>query len=367
MYKPFIFFSEPTFVFYLMKLPNIVCMGIYCMIRKRNYRKYLEHLRYVNEIRKVCKAHGECDKKGNWNIKCSYKISETKIKVRVRFMKIGKDITYENFRTEVSCYTLNTTQYIFKKGWGYFELYENPLPIKSIKTDYHKISIGNGIDGIVMWDFDIYSCCLIAGKPRNGKTVEMLYILNGLIQARYDIWLIDGKVVDYYVLRKHFNYYIQNKDLLKVCEFINDFHNAMEERYIKMEQLNINNYRKADDMSPVFLICDEYLSVIDRAKKELKKVDYDNLIYLLGDIIRRGPASGYQVVLSMQRADTTYIVGEMRANIQLKIVVGNGGEELYNMMFDDKDLPPLPVGNAWYQQGDTTSVLAIPYYEDIEV
>ena len=52
---------------------------------------------------------------------------------------------------------------------------------------------------------------------------------------------------------------------------------------------------------------------------------------MIGDIVRRGPAGGIQLVLGMQRADTVYIPGEMRSNMQCKIVVGDGGNDLYKM------------------------------------
>ena len=60
---------------------------------------------------------------------------------------------------------------------------------------------------------------------------------------------------------------------------------------------------------------------------------------------------------------------EMRSNMQCKIVVGDGGNDLYKMMFEDESdiCVPVEIGHAWYRMGSAPRTMAVPLYETIEV
>lgn len=363
--------ESPTFIFYLTKLPGTLVKALIQVIRKQDVSRPFYDLINIAKIRKQIMFYKR--KKANESEKVYFKyyIGEHYIEVRVLFGRKMPESEYEQL-IQVCGTTTQMHHSVLSRKDGYYTfcLYHDPIPQKCIVVDEekHEICVGQDYQGAVMWDFDIHSCALIAGKPRNGKSSVIMYLLNSLVQADWDIWLIDGKDVDYIAYIDYFTEYVGNDDLSQVIELIERFHQQMVNRYGLMHDHRVNKYVKMG-LEPKFLICDEYLSVIERIRKECTKAQYEKVIYMVGDIVRRGPAGGIQLVLGMQRADTVYIPGEMRSNMQCKIVVGDGGNDLYKMMFEDESdiCVPVEIGHAWYRMGSAPRTMAVPLYETIEV
>ncbi len=362
--------EAPTFVFYILNLPSLIVKTIIAAIRKEDMTKPIKDLRMIAMIRKQVISYKKKRGAESEKVKLLYDIGTYCIEIYVLFQRRMTVSEYDNLAETCATITQrHTTEVSRKYGYYSFMLYEDPQPKKKIIVDQkkHEICIGQDYHGSVMWDFDTHSCCLIAGKPRNGKSSMIMYMLNSLVTANWDIWMIDGKDVDYIGYTDYFKEYVGNDDLSLIIDLITRFHQQMVDRYALMKEHKVNKYGKLG-LNPIFLICDEYLSVIERIKKSCKKDEYERMIYMIGDIVRRGPAGGVQLILGMQRADTVYIPGEMRSNMQLKIVVGDGGKELYKMMFEDEaDLcEKVNVGYGWYRMGSAPTTFAIPFYEDIE-
>ena len=137
------------------------------------------------------------------------------------------------------------------------------------------------------------------------------------------------------------------------------FKDEMQLRYDSMVQRGIYNYFEDESLEPVFLLIDEYLTIIETADKKEQTV----IKKLVSEIIWLGRAAGYFLIVTMQRADAKYIDGAIRDNFACRVVVGKASKESYSMIFDRK-LNGFEKGRAWVQINNDLQIISIPFYND---
>lgn len=371
-----------TFAWYLIEFPMDLLYIIILFIRKKSIKRYFLVKRRINIIRKQCKElRGKgavslysSTKQTKDTIRIYYKYTDTAILLKFRMIaKVVQIRDYEKFVESCHVLTgLKNTEYEVnnKNGYAYFKLFEEPNPISSIIVDNekHAVSIGTGFEDIVLWEFDKAPHCLIIGETGSGKSTFMAYLISGLLRLdNVQIWMLDGKVVDYSLSRDLFSHYLANNNAEDNLQFLKDFHNLMLDRYNMMAENGVKNYRKLN-LEPHILIADEFIDVIGRCPKDKAgKAIKEEMESIIGSIARLGRAAGMQLIVSMQRPDTTYIDGNTRDQFQLRIVLGGASNQAYNMAFEQNDLKKLNIGKAWYRMGNKLDVMAIPLYEEIEV
>ena len=362
-YKKILYYQITNVLWYLIQSPFMLLHYICCKFRKQPYDRYKRILSIRNELRKACGVYGKQDKDKNWNIVCSYKVKPRSVSVKLR-IDSKNDTDYEKFKADIQKYTgCTTSEYHFKKGFGYFDIILPYEPDKKYECDRTMLSIGTASEGVYMWDYKMYPHALIVGDTGQGKSTTMFYIISALLSQSFEVWMIDGKKVDFYKYQCKFDYYLPYKsekfDL--VIEMIESFKNAMDARLDMMAEMEINNYTQSSDLSPVFLIIEEWLVIADEMPKK-KKEEAQKLI---GKIVRFGRAAGYNCIVTMQRADAEFITTSIRDNFKLKMVLGTPSDTSYDMMFGES-LEGLSIGKAWVKQGHRLTVVTMPEYTGID-
>lgn len=370
MYRKINFTYLLSPAWYFLTFPMDLVIMFYLLIKKKSIKQYWRMKSDVNEVRKVMEPFSDKDKNGRIDtMDVRYKMQENSIELKFKFQNIKiTDRLIDNFRDGVRIQTgLNVTEIQSKRHWMYLTLFEAPIPQYRTAYTNGSVSVGTGINGLVMWNYDSSPHMLFIGETGTGKSTAIRYLLSSLLKAGLSIWCIDGKIVDYNIYQHHFERYVTNEDVEKVASMISDFYQDMQKRYVMMQTKQVDDYRKIDGMKPKFLLIDEHVSVITRIESELTKERAKTIKAMLGDVARKGRASGNQVIFSMQRPDVKFIDGEMRDNIQFRMVLGSASKESYLMAFGDGSLRGLNQGNAWYKQGLEMSVLSIPNYTEIRL
>ena len=252
----------------------------------------------------------------------------------------------------------------------YFSLVSNAgKPREFFITKKNAIPFGTKFGKVIEWLFDKYPHALIAGETGTGKSSLIYYFLSSIL-SNYTTWCIDGKDVDYWALRDNFSYYAGISSTNECFDLLQRFQSQMQERYNDMKKDTFVKYTQLD-LAPVFLIIDEFPSVVeamDTAK--LQKAKYsqrDEFLRIVGDIVRRGRAAGFFLVICMQRADARYIGGDTRDNMRLKIGLGSMTEDAYSMLFgnEHRKLEELGMGQGYYKLGNELSMFAFPELEKV--
>lgn len=368
MYKKILYFDMTSTLWYILQSPFILLNFICCKIRKKSFDRYMKLVNIRNEIRKACKTYGKRDTKTNkeWNIKCWYKIDKKSSRINVKLRIDSKNNTeYDKFKDDITKYTeCITSTYTFRKGYAYFDVILPYIPSYQYECDTKQVSIGTGGDGIYFWDYKMYPHALIVGDTGQGKSTTMFYITSALLSNNFDIWLIDGKKVDFYKYQDKFYKYLpyENENHKEIIDMITDFKESMESRLSDMAEMGINNYTQSPTLKPVFLIIEEWLVIADEMPKKTK----EQAQKLIGKIVRFGRAAGYNAIVTMQRADAEFITTSIRDNFKFKMVLGTPSDTSYDMMFGES-LDGLEIGKAWVKQGHELSVISMPEYTGIDV
>lgn len=370
MYRKINFTYLLSPAWYFLTFPMDLMIMFYLLIKKKSIKQYWKMKSDINEVRKVMEPFSDKDKNGRIDtMDVRYKMQESSIELKFKFQNIKiTDRLIDNFRDGVRIQTgLNVTEVQSKRHWMYLTLFEAPLPIDRLYHAKGCVCIGTGINGLVTWKYDQFPHMLFIGETGTGKSTAIRYLLSSLFSADLCVWCIDGKVIDYSAYEQYFERYEANVDIRKIVNLIADFYIDMCDRYDGMKINNVDNYQKIDGMKPKFLLIEEYVSIITRIETECDKETIKSTKARIGDVIRKGRASGNQIIFSMQRPDAKFIDGEMRDNIQLKLVLGSASKESYEMAFGDRSLRQLEQGHGWYKQGTNLSVLSIPNYESIKI
>lgn len=364
-YKRIRGFNMWSMFFYASKSFGIVFHLIACKLRKKDASNYLTSIRYVNIVRETCNYFSEKDSQNRSTLRAYYKINDNRIDIRVRFYKKAVESDYERFRESVELHTYTTTRLQQEKTYQKFSIVLNIEPLMDYEADRSKVTIGTGIYGLIYW---LYAECphlLIVGPTRNGKTSLMKYLLNGVFKASYDVYMVDGKAVDYANDIDNFKYYVSNtnENYDDIIYVVKKFHTNMLLRIEDLKAARVNNYIDVSSIEPRFLIIDEFEHILD----SLNKKQMAEIQLYINAIVKLGGAFGCFLVVSMQRPDAELLGGRVRENFMTKVVVGDAGAETYQMMFKQSSLKPLARGKAWYRADEESlNIIAIPFYKKIQ-
>lgn len=362
MYHRVSLYNVPHITFYTLKLPLYVFYYLKSRVLKTE-NHFPEIMSLLNVLRVECANYDKVDERGKHSLKCYYCYDEKCIYVKLRFYKKVNEEEYANFRNSVDIHCdYGISNLSVKNGYFHFVIYMRTEPIYSYEIDNYKMSVGTYYKGLYYWQFSKYPHMLAIGDTGQGKSVFIRYILNSLFSAQFDVWCVDGKKIDYANDEYRFTRYVAN-DVIKtsVIELLYDFRDEMQVRYDQMRKNGIRNYYEDQNLKPVFLLIDEYLTIVETAeKKELTEIKK-----LISEIIWLGRAAGYFLIITMQRADAKYIDGAIRDNFACRIVVGKASKESYMMIFN-KNVKGFEIGRAWLQINNDMEIISIPHYKEFE-
>lgn len=356
--------NSPDFMYWLSNSLSIIAHFFICKIRKKSFKDFMTRKRIVNEVRKTCRDYSEKDNQNRKTLKCWTAQLENAVRVRVRFNKKATENEYMKFKDTVEIHTSVTTALQKEKGFLYFDVLVFLHPKYEFEGSRTTVSIGTGFDGLTMWDWVQYPHCLVVAETGQGKSVFVRYLLLGLFTSQTQVWLVDGKMVDYYAYRDKFDRYISNEvsNIEQVLEFVRDFRMAMLERQQKLKTLGLTNFADEPSMNSRIMILEEYIVLLDCMNKKQREAFEEDI----RAILLLGRAMGFDLLVTMQRGDTAYIKGAMRDNFMCRVLLGSFSDTSSRMMFDTP-LKSLEVGKAWIQQGDRIEVAAIPYYGSLDL
>lgn len=364
-YKALYNYQSPTLFFYITKVPNI--MGAFCLSKvKKNDFMYMEILRLLNEIRLQCQYYSISSNSKNATykkgIKVYYKYDERALHIKCKFLRKALRKDYLNFKESIEIHADTSTPIREEKGWCYFSVVLHYEPIYEFNSNRESVTIGTVAEGLGYWNYVQNPHALIVGDTGSGKSVFVRYMLLSLWKYNHCIDCVDGKSIDYTSIRNNFNKYIANTsdNSKEILAFIKNFETNMLTRLEYLRKQGTDNFMNIPSLMPRFLLIDELLVIL----KTWNKKDIEILNLILSNIILLGRAIGFFLIVTMQRADTKYLSGDLRDNFKFRIALGSCSSSSYGMMFDDTSLVGLSVGNAWYSLGKTTGIIKIPYYEN---
>ncbi len=199
------------------------------------------------------------------------------------------------------------------------------------------IPIGIDEDGKCQyWQPSVSPHMLVIGGTGSGKTSFQHTVLTHLAQARWRVWVLDGKRIEFAGFRAWPNVELVAARVEHQVRMLHAAHELMEQRYTQLEQ----GTARLEDFEPLALIIDEYATFKARVQRWYKTVKPKGgptqapVLELLSDLARLARSAKIHMLLGIQRPDVEFLGGEMRDNFGARLSLGRLSPQGAMMMWD---------------------------------
>lgn len=228
----------------------------------------------------------------------------------------------------------------------------------TMRFDSSKLTVGvdlsilsHGVKVPVTVDFSSVPHMLIVAPSGSGKTYLLTYILGQIAKKSVKLILADFKGIDFIEFNDCRNYYKHNS----VGEAVDC---AFDELQNRMANASVNS-----EYEPIYLCIDEWSGFL--SSLAVKK-EQDNYKQKLANILMLGRGANIFIIMSLQRADSTYITG--RDNFGNVVGLGTLSKESIAMVFNDNKemIEPKSRGKGYLQtDGKPLREIVVPMLRNI--
>ena len=227
-----------------------------------------------------------------------------------------------------------------------------------MRFDSSKLTVGvdlsilsQGVKVPVTVDFSSVPHMLIVAPSGSGKTYLLTYILGQIAKKSVKSILADFKCIDFIEFNDCRNYYKHNS----VGEAVDCVFDELQNR---MANASVNS-----EYEPIYLCIDEWSGFL--SSLAVKK-EQDNYKQKLANILMLGRGANIFIIMSLQRADSTYITG--RDNFGNVVGLGTLSKESIAMVFNDNKemIEPKSRGKGYLQtDGKPLREIVVPMLRNI--
>lgn len=228
----------------------------------------------------------------------------------------------------------------------------------TMRFDSSKLTVGvdlsilsQGVKVPVTVDFYSVPHMLIVAPSGSGKTYLLTYILGQIAKKSVKLILADFKGIDFIEFNDCRNYYKHNS----VGEAVDCVFDELQNR---MANASVNS-----EYEPIYLCIDEWSGFL--SSLAVKK-EQDNYKQKLANILMLGRGANIFIIMSLQRADSTYITG--RDNFGNVVGLGTLSKESIAMVFNDNKemIEPKSRGKGYLQtDGKPLREIVVPMLRNI--
>lgn len=228
----------------------------------------------------------------------------------------------------------------------------------TMRFDSSKLTVGvdlsilsQGVKVPVTVDFSSVPHMLIVAPSGSGKTYLLTYILGQIAKKSVKLILADFKGIDFIEFNDCRNYYKHNS----VGEAVDCVFDELQNR---MANASVNS-----EYEPIYLCIDEWSGFL--GSLAVKK-EQDNYKQKLANILMLGRGANIFIIMSLQRADSTYITG--RDNFGNVVGLGTLSKESIAMVFNDNKemIEPKSRGKGYLQtDGKPLREIVVPMLRNI--
>lgn len=227
-----------------------------------------------------------------------------------------------------------------------------------MRFDSSKLTVGvdlsilsQGVKVPVTVDFSSVPHMLIVAPSGSSKTYLLTYILGQIAKKSVKLILADFKGIDFIEFNDCRNYYKHNS----VGEAVDCVFDELQNR---MANASVNS-----EYEPIYLCIDEWSGFL--SSLAVKK-EQDNYKQKLANILMLGRGANIFIIMSLQRADSTYITG--RDNFGNVVGLGTLSKESIAMVFNDNKemIEPKSRGKGYLQtDGKPLREIVVPMLRNI--
>jgi len=182
-----------------------------------------------------------------------------------------------------------------------------------------RFAIGISHYGIIVMDLDRDPHAFIAGETGSGKSNILKYLIHQALYKEYNVELIDFKRgVSFSEFSDRVTVHYEYPDVIKVLErLIAETSNRLDKfRAVGVDNIHDYNDKVSGDyLKRTILFIDELAELLRTSDKEISKT----LNSYLETLTRLSRAVGINLIMGLQRPDSTIISGQIKNNVPFRI------------------------------------------------
>jgi len=310
-----------------------------------------------------------------------------------------QQLTFQKLKSISSYLRLPLYEHKIKSHQEYLELYIelNPRPLHLLKyTDfppadgirvvmwfdlkYRKpIYMNFSQQTVEQWDYGFAPHYIVAGATGSGKSVFIKFFILQLLRSNMPedlrLFLVDPKVVSFNIFKNIPHLYApiisDAKKFKLVLEWIVQ---EVERRYKILAKYGVENnidLKKKypdvwKDMPYIMVIVDEFADVVDSQDRKTK----EEIIMLIKRLGQKARAAGVHLILITQRATSTNIDSEIKANMAWRIAFRVASEWDSHILIEESVAADIESPGEWYAKiGDADELVHFqaPFVDDDDI
>ncbi|HFD6749677.1 TPA: FtsK/SpoIIIE domain-containing protein [Enterococcus faecium] len=208
-----------------------------------------------------------------------------------------------------------------------YDTIANRISINEVKAENGKLKLMKN----VYWEYDKLPHMLLVGGTGGGKSYFLLTLIEALLKADAELFILDPKNSDLADLGSILPKVYYKKEEMLDC--LNDFYEQMMKRTEEMKLMP--GYQTGENyaylgLTAHFLIFDEYVAFMDMIGRESTEV-----MSKLKQIVMLGRQMGFFLILACQRPDAKYLGDGIRDQFMFRVALGRMSELGYGMTFGE--------------------------------
>lgn len=238
---------------------------------------------------------------------------------------------------------------------------------KYINYDKNILSIGIGLHGLVSMNLDMYPHAICGGETGSGKSNVLKCMIHQSILKDYKIMLIDFKRgVSFSQFSNSILVYYEHETIIKALqEMVNETQKRLDLfRECRVDNLKDYNAVSGNNLQRIIIYIDELAELLKTRDKTIANTINDSLESLL----RLSRAVGINIIMGVQRPDSTVISGQIKNNAPFRICGKFVDGEPSRIMLNSSIANTLPnIKGRFIVKGDELEEVQCFYFDNSEI
>lgn len=238
---------------------------------------------------------------------------------------------------------------------------------KYINYNQNVLSIGMGLNGLISINLDMYPHAIVGGETGSGKSNILKCMIHQSIMKNYKVILIDFKRgVSFSQFNNMLTVYYEYETVIKVLqEMVQETQNRLDLfRINKVDNLKDYNAVSSNKLQRVVIFIDELAELLKTRDKTISNTLQDSLESLL----RLSRAAGINIIMGVQRPDSTVISGQIKNNAPFRICGKFADGEPSRIMLNSSVANTLPnIKGRFIVKNDMLEEVQCFYFANSEV
>lgn len=238
---------------------------------------------------------------------------------------------------------------------------------KYINYDKNILNVGIGLHGLVSMNLDMYPHAIIGGETGSGKSNVLKCMIHQSILKDYKIMLIDFKRgVSFSQFSNSILVYYEHETIIKALqEMVNETQKRLDLfRECRVDNLKDYNTVSGNNLQRIIIYIDELAELLKTRDKNIANTINDSLESLL----RLSRAVGINIIMGVQRPDSTVISGQIKNNAPFRICGKFVDGEPSRIMLNSSIANTLPnIKGRFIVKGDELEEVQCFYFDNSPV